>query len=38
MWEDFLNWIDIAPEARGYLHLTWEEDIESAKAFWDKKV
>ncbi|MDR2649471.1 MAG: RraA family protein [Clostridiales bacterium] len=37
MWEDFLDWIDKAAEAREYLHLTWEEDIKQAKEFWDEK-
>jgi len=37
MWEDFLDWIGKAPEAREYLHLEWEDNVREAKAYWEEK-
>jgi len=36
MWDDFLGWIDKAPEAREYLHLKWDEDVRAGREYWDE--
>lgn len=36
MWEDFLNWFDNDPAAAEYRHLTWEKELEQARARADE--
>ena len=31
MWEDFLRWMTVDPQAEPYRHLTWDEEVAQAK-------
>ena len=32
MWEDFVSWFNTDPRAEEYRHLTWDKELEEARA------
>lgn len=38
MWENFVNWVKTAPEAKEYRHLTWDEELKQARERQANKI